>query len=516
MKKGAFYNNRQSLVFYSALFVLFALLVYLFPYSGDDWAWGSQIGAERLQNWFDGYNGRYAGNLLVMALTRSKLLSVLTVSLSLVGACALPRIFASGSALVPCTLGALLLLTLPKGVFTQAVVWTSGFSNYVPPVLLTMLYFISVSNIFEKKLPQYKAYTGVICAVLGFAGALFIENITLFNIAISVVIIADCFRRHRKFFAPHLLYFAGSAAGAVLMFSNSAYGLIASQEDFYRSFCIERGIIDTLTENFTHFFDNLLADNFVSTLIFSLICTLLCMLIKKEGEKRRYAVCLRALSVNLTALVMLLAESRLDDRELIFESRGYAVFTTAVLFLVAVLYMTSAGVILYYGIKNDSLKNKALFIYVCIPLSAAPLMVVNPVGPRCFFPHCFMLLTVCITAVVYIMETVRPEAETVKKAGVILASACAVAFSFLFGIYAVIHSCDVKRNDLAKKQAEAGFGTVVTFYLPFSGYVWNGDPDCVPWNGDYKQFHGIDEDVKFKFILRESFSDFAKNFEQRQ
>ena len=48
-----------------------AILCYLFPYTGDDWAWGSKIGIDRLNNWFENYNGRYVGNLIVLAMTRS-------------------------------------------------------------------------------------------------------------------------------------------------------------------------------------------------------------------------------------------------------------------------------------------------------------------------------------------------------------------------------------------------------------------------------------------------------------
>ena len=62
--------------------MLFALLCYFFPYSGDDWAWGTQIGIDRLNIWFDNYNGRYAGNLLILAITRSKLLRIIIESLA--------------------------------------------------------------------------------------------------------------------------------------------------------------------------------------------------------------------------------------------------------------------------------------------------------------------------------------------------------------------------------------------------------------------------------------------------
>lgn len=41
------------------LFVVLCALCFLYPYTGDDWAWGSSIGIERLNTWFDNYSGRY-------------------------------------------------------------------------------------------------------------------------------------------------------------------------------------------------------------------------------------------------------------------------------------------------------------------------------------------------------------------------------------------------------------------------------------------------------------------------
>ena len=81
MSNGA----KRRLVFYSIGFVFVFLLSLLFPYSGDDWAWGSQIGLDRLAAHFEAYNGRYVGNLIVLALTRSNVLKALCMSLFIVG-----------------------------------------------------------------------------------------------------------------------------------------------------------------------------------------------------------------------------------------------------------------------------------------------------------------------------------------------------------------------------------------------------------------------------------------------
>jgi len=62
-------ENNKIWLRYIICFGLIAILCYLFPYTGDDWAWGSKIGIDRLNNWFENYNGRYVGNLIVLAMT---------------------------------------------------------------------------------------------------------------------------------------------------------------------------------------------------------------------------------------------------------------------------------------------------------------------------------------------------------------------------------------------------------------------------------------------------------------
>jgi len=300
LKEKIVYNkSTQTALLSVALFVAFALLSYLFPYTGDDWGWGSQIGLDRLANRFADYNGRYAGNLLVLALTRSKTLSMLVMGVSFVGVCLLPARFASSGSLSAYAFGALLFLLLPREIFAQAVAWTSGFSNYVPPILLTMLYFVAVKNVFDENPPGYNRFLSVPVAVTGFASALFMENVTLFNIGASLLIIAGVYLRFKKVYLVHIVHFVSCVAGAVLMFSNSAYGLIAEKQDFYRTTVLERGFFATVTENLKELAERFFAENIVTVSVFSLLLGVLCVLSAKtidDSRKKRFGFA--ALNVN--------------------------------------------------------------------------------------------------------------------------------------------------------------------------------------------------------------------------
>ena len=119
--------------------VLFGLSL-LFPYSGDDWAWGSQIGAERLSRIFAGYNGRYLGNLIVLTLTRNIVLRSFVVSVVLVLITYLLYVFAGRRRFSTLPLAAVLLMLVYYRIGAQAIVWTAGFSNYAVSALLVLVY----------------------------------------------------------------------------------------------------------------------------------------------------------------------------------------------------------------------------------------------------------------------------------------------------------------------------------------------------------------------------------------
>ena len=44
-------EKKMMWIRYAICFGVVAVLCYLFPYTGDDWAWGSQIGIDRLNQW---------------------------------------------------------------------------------------------------------------------------------------------------------------------------------------------------------------------------------------------------------------------------------------------------------------------------------------------------------------------------------------------------------------------------------------------------------------------------------
>ena len=132
------------------MFILFLTMCYMFPYTHDDWDWGSNLGIERLNNFFENYNGRYAGNLLVLLITRNKIIRALIESITIL--LIIRYIYKlSNPHQANISLIITFLLLMPISIFRQSIAWASGFANYVIPILLVLFFINKNKHLFEKK-----------------------------------------------------------------------------------------------------------------------------------------------------------------------------------------------------------------------------------------------------------------------------------------------------------------------------------------------------------------------------
>lgn len=513
MTKDNLKNNKTVFLVCTVLFVAFAVLAYLFPYSGDDWAWGSKIGLERLESGFNAYNGRYLGNLLVLALTRSKLLQTLTVAVSMVFLCVLPGIFCSSKKVSLLAFSAFLVFIIPKQIFVQSVVWTSGYSNYIPPILLVFAYFLIIKNIFEEK-PVYKKYIPIVTFLLGFACALFMENVTLYALAISFLIIAFARIRHGRFYLAHIANFIGCAAGTVLMFSNSAYTSILGEEDTYRSTAMGEGTIETIKEHLEIICNQFFFNNIPLLVAVSVLCVILAFaFLKKNGNKVLGSAAYASAFVNILTLGLIYAKNNFSYWVIAVGNEESDDLSLWFFVFVICAYCLSVLSLVLICVTDMNAKFRILLLLVSAPILVAPLLVVNPIGPRCFMPPYFIMAAFCVSVFDYIQKELNLS-EGINR-GVALSSAAAslAIFVFTFSIYSTVNTYAEKRDEYVMKQAENGESVVTVCKLPYGSYVWTGDPTADPWDYRYKLFNGISEDTELEFLTYGEFDKWAEKYD---
>lgn len=487
-----------------ALFLCYAFLAWLFPYTGDDWSWGSSIGMDRLKIFFTDYNGRYAGNLLVLALTRSKLLDALVMAASFLLVCVLSYQYAEDRSKASLLMAACLYLLMPKDMWAQVAVWTAGFTNYVPSALIAGAYLVSVREITGQELSDQKDTPGrsVWMFVLAFVGALFVESITVFNICLAVAVIACMFLKFRTYRRAHIGFLLGSVTGALVMFGNGAYDRIAQGEDYYRHMPV--GLRDTVyfaLEQAEMILNCILSDNFVFCVIVSVLLLTLALLNMKSRKKRGLlpavfhggSLLLLWWEETVSAAIM----NRLVLPKLILH----------VIPLVAPLLYVFSILVMVLCFVEKGRRFRMLLPFYCAVVSLAPLLVVDPIGPRCVFIGYFFMMVFTVDLFGYVCKQMCPEEKWLNG---VIGLIVAAQLLFYVQIHYPIYYYDGLRLDFLKLQEAEGKQQVLMCDLPNSDYLWTPTPGGESWIQKYKLFYGLDEDLQFEFIPYEELEALAR------
>lgn len=489
------------------LFFLFFLLALLFPYMGDDWTWGSTMGLDRLRIFFDNYNGRYLGNLLVLALTRSKLLDAVVMAMSYTLTCFACYQYAKEKSPWLLWFAVILFFLMPKEIFAQAIVWTAGYCNYVPSAVISVVFLLSVRNITGLNPPVSEKKPGKIAMMflLGFCGALFVENVTVFHICFAAGIILYTFFRFRKYYYAHFSFLSGAMIGACVMFSNSVYHEIAVGDDTYRHVPHSiYGLVDYVIEHANVILSYIIYNN----LLICGIATALLVVLALSGDKedtgfvgKRYALA----AFHLFSFLLICFKKNIFG--FLWYQFSYSTETGFLLeVLLALLYVFSIFLMILCFVEKGR-KFRMLLPLYCVAGSLMPLLVVDPLGPRCMFVGYLLMMVFIVDLAGYLSARLALREKWLSRIVCLILAVQVLVFANIF--YSV-HYYNTLRLETAKKQAEAGKQTILVSDLPHSEYLWN----CIPekkLEERYKMFYGLDESLQFEIISYEKLKDLPEN-----
>lgn len=484
---------------YILCFLLLFALCWLFPYSGDDWWWGSSAGLENLENHFEGYNGRYFGNLVVLALTRSNLLKSAVMALCLTGILWLiPRMTNQCWAFY---LIALLLLCIPREIAQQAIYWTSGFSNYVVSTVLTFCYVFFVYWIFDDpdKVDSVKLgqswLQGLVFFVIGLCGAMIMEYMTLLNLAIGAFVLVFVFYRFRRILIQHVCYFAGTVGGTILMFSNSAYAAAFSGSGGqYQQVphALKEFVYQALENYFQVIYRQFYWNNLALNLAILIAMVLLYLYLFRTlalASKHQSRAALACLMVSASYWVYSALSQLVIENEVQVSSLCLAegIFTLAAGVSLIVFSLIAA--------KLTHKTEKILFLICCILVMVVPLFFIAPIGPRCFFAtYVFFLLFLVELLSMLPLDRVGPllrkPVKRVAQAGI------AAALLFYFVVFSQIYSVNNDRIAHVRQEVSEGKTTVEIQYLPYRYLLWCSTPyEDSYWSKDFKCFNDLPEEI---------------------
>lgn len=476
---------------YILIFISFIVLCFMFPYSQDDWDWGTKYGIERLNNLFSNYNGRWAGNLLVIALTRSNILKTIVMASFLTGIIYFLNDIIKSEKKSTIWLSYLLILATPYQVLRQGIVWTAGFSNYTTSIFFILLFVKLSKDLFEGKELKYSKRFIPLFALLGFINCLFMENITIYLVCLSIFILIYSYKKIRKVQCVHIAYFIGIICGTILMFSNSAYRTVAAGDDFYRT--VDTNVVSRSVNNYFDIISNdLVFNNHILNIILAiLISIIIFMVIKNKKEKKLVKRLGDIILFIVISFTLYSCVTRLMNINLLLKYTKYFNGIFAFIYCISLIFFS------IFFIKKDNVKKRLLFILFSIVIMTGPLLIVTPIGSRNFLPTYILFIWFLLELLCYILSS-KKTIEIEKYITKVFICMSFVLYIYLFGIYGYIYKTNIERLNYIEKNKDKS--EILVPRLPYQNYMWRGDPNLEVFVDRFKTYYKIDKDTKITYV----------------
>lgn len=489
---------------YVFIYLLLFILCFLFPYSGDDWTWGSQIGIDRLNTWFANYNGRYVGNLIVLMITRSNLLKASVMALCLV--VILYTLAHITHAKLALPIASLFLLLIPVSIACQAIVWSSGFANYAVSAATTLVFLRSILWVFQPKasipgdaLSQHPR-SAIPMLLLGFLGSLIVEHITIYNLAASGLVLLIVAVRFHKVLIHQACYFLGCVLGSAYMFSNGAYRAISQGIDQYRT--MAHDVKNILYYAVTNFFNTIQYELFMNNFFLNAAILVVLFLLYRSAKGRfssrqqRLVVLCFGINLGYFLYAALFFPLFLGDLPWIKYCNGGATLITAA----ALLYLIA---VLVHGHVNEY---RIWFLAGSIVFLGCTLLIVTPLGSRCFFITYVLFLVLLLELLTLLPDSCQhwfssSAAKTISTAAIAI---LLVMYYILFG-FAYRESC-LRISHIREKVAQGQTTVEIIqnrYARPYIFFHVQGNIN----ETEYKSFYNLPKNIELIPVTQYSDGD---------
>lgn len=497
MKKFFCYRNK---IFVISLFVLLTILFYMVPYSHDEWMWGTQEGINLLKNGFQGYNGRYFGDLLSLIITRSVLVKALIMSTTIVILFILINKyllshFRKFNKTLACFIVLFLLFSLSPIMIKQTYGWPAAFVNFVPPTLFIILFIDICTKKFKKEI-QLSRIKEIICGIcISLGMQFFSENITLYSLIVGVASFIIFSISSRKLDLFSLTFSIVSSICTFLMFSNPAYSTAASQTHGYKEITLT---FDVLIEKL---YSELIPYIFYENKIVSLIVpTLIIIFILKDFSMYSQKYSIKKI-LNIFVLII-------SSIYLIFTLLFYPNLTLSVTYNDLIIssfgFLFAFALICFTIINFDSWKrNSLLLIILSIPLVSFSLVAANPIGARSFYPVYIFWILMILFIIGEIFCNSSISTTTIQSYCIATGILVASVLLFYFSIYGYTFKATLQRNNIIEESVLMNAKEINLPKLPNDTYYWQTDTKNTTWLKRFKKFYHIPDNIEVKFYKNE-------------
>lgn len=498
-------NNprRQRMIRYGiyAIFAIFYFwLAAQIPYTDDDWDWGLPVGITQLVT--ASLNSRYAGNFLVVLLTRSVLLKTVVMGATFF---LLPLtvcgIFTRNISreqeplksflFIVCNT---LLLSIERIIWKQTYSWVSGFCNYVVPMVFLALYLQEIMDLLDGKDHPVSvlrcAALFIMCAVM----QLFIENLALFMVLLSCYICLVCWKQHKKVHKNYLCLLTGNLCGLGIMFSSSVYSdLFASGKTVggYREMIVggNNGLMGSLYRCGRQLIVNLIPRTWGNNIVISIVIVLLIswLMLRKFGKQK--AMLVRFLVPLNGILAVYFAVNHLPSWENTIPAIVIRAFFNCIYFM-----SITVQLVLLYNDRRQHL-HKILLLWFCIPGVVLPLAAVSECSHRLFLaPTLFTMVLAVILLLDVLAEGTKKQLSAIFA---LVLTGCIIVLTHYGIVYAVIGKTNAEQLRLVEEAKVSHAREIILPAHKYEDYLWYSISNVsADYRYDYfKDYYDVDPEV---------------------
>ena len=455
------------------IFTIILLLCLLFPYSGDDIAWGlNSLSVDTVKTFSHdlSLNGRYLGNIMTIIITKNMLLKSFLISLTLSTIILIiHHIFKIKYRYV-----LFFLLIMPIDMLKQSIVWASGFANYGFSSLSLLLTIILVQKLWHVNKLNIKS---LILFIVSIFSCLFVENLTVFMVLLFLSLNVIYYIKNHKINYNLIIGLIGVLIGTYIMFSHPVYINIFNGGDNYRNIADKRGIFHRIMSNYGLVIKNYVIEG--SALLFIIMLAVTNKYYKKTEDKI-YSILYNYSLIYLTYVLI-------SNIFLLEAKFNYILYLNI---LLSIIFIISFITIIIKAYKD---KTNILNIILVIIGILAPLFIVTPIGPRnllmIYILEIILLFTIC-KETNYILKS--------KKVDYMILLISSILTFCYFNIYGNISYYYNKRLNYLKTINMCS-NEILLFKIPNGEYLWQSEFEG---NSEYfiKQIYHIDDSSKLTYV----------------
>lgn len=461
-------GKKLPLLVFALSFLFFGLIMWCAPYSSDDLEFATlpfTTLREYLTYVLEYGNGRVLGNLCSILLSKIRTLCVLVKAAVMASTVVLLPTAVGLSGAADYVLSFLLLTAIEPAVFGEAFVWTSGFSNYMPPIWMSLVILALLRRYVRISGTASRIAVCTVITVLGVASQLFIEHSSGVNGLLALSAVAVCLKTgDKKRLLPAALWLAATAIGlAVMLAVPRIFHIDGNHTDTYRS--VQVSSILAIAVSCAKNLIQLSNHHFGACTLPMCLSAFAVLYMTRDRRSEKEARLLWG--INGVSFLYLLLNLLLSQADYL----GKGAIVQHVISTAFALFPYLVWVIACLRLEDLRKRYTLLAVLGLALISLLPLLVVSPIPTRVILQaHVFVMLGTLLTFAQLYRQLPEGWHKPILRCGI----ATALTLVVLLGsIFITIRHLSQVREAHIRRELAAGAEEIIIFALPYEYTSWD-------------------------------------------